>query len=276
MVHSQNGLWHLGREGNEFLLKREAELAWRAELPLLVEGPCRFYLSDRGWSILETQGVDWGEVLVVSPEGEICTRVALTDCENRATWPPAHLQQVILSPGSWPWNDGGSKPHFFLNHEGCDFFWWFLREDQRLAFGFSPPRKLDWSELTPLKDLMLQQELVWALSQLQADQGQASTTLRTALSVLVHQGYTGAQLQLRILHERLQSGVTRRSLLPPHPALCPASALLKLALWKLHGEAGPPLPELSGLSSLEVFAVAGSPDHIGWWRSDDRSEEGEF
>lgn len=275
MVLSPNGQWRLESTGNLFELTHTGQQAWRVELQIR-QAERRAYLSDSGWSVVETQGQDWGEVIVLSPQGVICTRVAVTDCENRSTWPPSHLHQVVLSPGSWPWNDGGSTPHFFAAHEGNEFFWWLLGMDQRVAFGFRPARLMDWPEIESLKAVMARHERQWALSLLGEHSGTATVLLRAALSVVVHQRCVDALPLLHSLRDRWERGEIRAALVRPHPCLCPGDGLLKLALWKLNAESGPELPDLTGLNAEEVCALAGPPDHVGWWRSDDRSEKGEF
>lgn len=275
MVHSSNGEWRLEITENLFQLYVSDQLAWQNNLEV-GDAERRTYLSDQGWCIVETQGIDWGEVLIISPQGEICVRIAIADSANRPTWPPSHLHHTILTPESWPWNDGGNTPWFFATHEGQEFFWWLLSENQRLAFGFHPPRKLDGSDTKPLNALMRQHEIAWALSEIERSDGRANIQLRWALAVVVHQECLDALPHLHWLSLRMQREAVRKTRVPPFASLCPAENLLKLAVWILDGEGGQNLPALAGLNSEEVFAVAGPPDHIGWWHSDDRSEMGEF
>lgn len=274
-VLSQDGRWRLECTDDLFQVIVDAELAWQAELKLS-EGVRRAYLSDQGWSVVETQGQDWGEVLVVSPKGEVAARIALTDSQNRPTWPPSHLQQGIFSPGGWPWNDGGKTPHFFATDDSKEFFWWLLPADQRLAFGFHPARMLDWREIESLQPVMKRLELSSALSLLKNPAGEANELLRVALSVLLQQQHTDELSLLLGLGAYLQRTDVRKTLVPPYAELYATECLLKLALWNLHGEARPTLPALDGLNSKQVFALAGPPDYAGWWDSDDHTEKGEF
>ena len=49
-----------------------------------------------------------------------------------------------------------------------------------------------------------------------------------------------------------------------------------MALWTLNSETRAQLHLPSDLTSQEVFALAGPPDHAGRWEAEDRSERGEF